>query len=777
MNNVIKKIINGTDIKQIIKNVESNIFKNGPVSITDMEILCYLYLYQKNEFNKIQDKILKFMGLNYKNIATASLPEVIFGMYSKYIKESYKHTYTPVQASIVEGINSNSCFSFSAPTSTGKSFVFRNIISESQNDVVIVVPSRALINEYFFKLCNLIKEKSVNILTFIDKINTKKANRNVFIVTPERCKELFKRKDEFNVDFFLFDEAQLSNENSFRGLFFDSIVRRAQKAYPETKFIFAHPFVENPEAQIQKNHFDQTKSKAICYSYKNVGQMFYAYDGTKFYHFGIDKKIMGKQKYLCSFDPIEQVILNGGSVLVYTTKQSIYKKMVFKTFEKYISLCTEIEDETAKKYIKQITQFIGANDNKDLDRYSQMISMLKRGIVIHHGSLPLQARVLIEKFTQAGFCKICFATSTLEQGINMPFDIVFLNTFKESEPLALKNLIGRAGRSTSIDKFDFGSIIVKSTNMSDLRNVLNKSELLDNVSMLEKEVGEDLEEFKNAILNGTLSDEYNITETQLEKIRSKESSEVLKKLLDLLFDNTQLVEITDIVKQNNNSAIFEQFIKLYELYLNRPLCKGEKNVYTTAIRILLWQIQCKSFKEICYYRYSYASKKQKRDELNEIINNDSSTALEKINAKIDLNNLYADFVTEYAEIPDKNLPVYSMFGNNETKAIDVDYDRIVFDTYDYLDKIIGFKLSDIFYASFKEYYNKTNDERASKMANLVKYRTNDKKEIWMLRYGFAFEDMEWLKPYILTIDQEEIVFSTQVSSLPSDKKAIIERFM
>lgn len=118
-----------------------------------------------------------------------------------------------------------------------------------------------------------------------------------------------------------------------------------------------------------------------------------------------------------------------------------------------------------------------------------------------------------------------------------------------------------------------------------------------------------------------------------------------------------------------------------------------------------------------------------------------------------------------------------MFGNNETKAIDVDYDRIVFDTYDYLDKIIGFKLSDIFYASFKEYYNKTNDERASKMANLVKYRTNDKKEIWMLRYGFAFEDMEWLKPYVLTIGQEEIVFSTQVSSLPSDKKAIIERFM
>lgn len=30
----------------------------------------------------------------------------------------------------------------------------------------------------------------------------------------------------------------------------------------------------------------------------------------------------------------------------------------------------------------------------------------------------------------------------------MPFDVVYLNTFEASKPLSLKNLIGRAGRST-----------------------------------------------------------------------------------------------------------------------------------------------------------------------------------------------------------------------------------------------------------------------------------------------------------------------------------------
>lgn len=102
---------------------------------------------------------------------------------------------------------------------------------------------------------------------------------------------MFKQKEEFNIDIFLFDEAQLSNEESSRGIFFDSIVRRAQKAFPNAKFVFVHPFVENPEAQIEKNHFNISDSAAKCYKYRNVGQIFYAVDGNKYYHFGLIKKL------------------------------------------------------------------------------------------------------------------------------------------------------------------------------------------------------------------------------------------------------------------------------------------------------------------------------------------------------------------------------------------------------------------------------------------------------------------------------------------------------
>lgn len=63
------------------------------------------------------------------------------------------------------------------------------------------------------------------------------------------------------------------------------------------------------------------------------------------------------------------------------------------------------------------------------------------------------------------------------------------------------------------------------------------------------------------------------------------------------------------------------------------------------------------------------------------------------------------------------------------------------------------------------------------MAQLVKYGTEDEKEIMMLRYGFSFEDMEWLEPYIKKINQEEIVFSREIKKLPIEKMDIIKRFI
>ena len=251
--NLISRIQEGKDLEQILAYTQEQLYRNGPIDTVILEILSYLKLFQSSFFAQFESEIVETMGLFYKDPHPETLQGTIFEMYRQYIKETFGENYTPLQANILKQIQAKQFFSFSAPTSTGKSFVFRNLIKSSTKDVAVIVPSRALINEYYDRITQLIDIKVTNVLTFVEHINTKHAERSIFILTPERARELFKNKSWLNIELFLFDEAQLSDEHSVRGLYFDSIVRRAQKAFPHAKFVFAHPFISNPEAQLKRN--------------------------------------------------------------------------------------------------------------------------------------------------------------------------------------------------------------------------------------------------------------------------------------------------------------------------------------------------------------------------------------------------------------------------------------------------------------------------------------------------------------------------------------------
>ncbi len=395
-----------------------------------------------------------------------------------------------------------------------------------------------------------------------------------------------------------------------------------------------------------------------------------------------------------------------------------------------------------------------------------MLALLKRGIVIHHGSLPLQTRLILEKFTQDGLCRICFATSTLEQGVNMPFDVVFLDRLEGSKALSVKNLIGRAGRSTILNEFDFGYVIINSpSKISAFRGIIEQDEILDEESALEKseQKDDDYNDFKEAILNDTYSDEFNLTEKDLDKLTSESTEDVIRKILDTVFDNNQIVPLNRLNQDlRNRLQLYSDFRLLYSIYLNRPLGDGEGNVLDTAIKIILWKVHGKTFKNICWYRYSHASKTNER------------ANLEKLGEST--NQITANFITGYHPIPDKNHNVYSLFPA-DTRAIDVDYDLIMTDTYDFIDKLISFKLSDVFYASFIKYFQKEDDPRAEKLAKYIKYGTDIERHIWMLRYGMSFEDIEKLETHIVSINSEEIVFKDSILEVPIEERQSIERFI
>ena len=64
-------------------------------------------------------------------------------------------------------------------------------------------------------------------------------------------------------------------EEEIRGLRFDALVRKTINTFPDAKKVFAHPFVFNPEAQLQRNLITQDCSSNL-FQQNSVGKIYIA---------------------------------------------------------------------------------------------------------------------------------------------------------------------------------------------------------------------------------------------------------------------------------------------------------------------------------------------------------------------------------------------------------------------------------------------------------------------------------------------------------------------
>lgn len=118
----------------------------------------------------------------------------------------------------------------------------------------------------------------------------------------------------------------------------------------------------------------------------------------------------------------------------------------------------------------------------------------------------------------------------------------------------------------------------------------------------------------------------------------------------------------------------------------------------------------------------------------------------------------------------------SIEGNN-ILAKDVDYDFIISDTYDYIDKLIGFRLGDILFAVFSQYNDRFADSRAVKISKYIKYGTDNERYILLLRYGLTFEDIEKLDVHIEQVSEAEIIVKDSINGLPEKDLQPIRRYI
>jgi hypothetical protein len=91
---------------------------------------------------------------------------------------------------------------------------------------------------------------------------------------------------------------------------------------------------------------------------------------------------------------------------------------------------------------------------------SHELKLLERGIATNHGQMPQRLRRMMVALIERSICRITVATATLTEGVNLPFDLIFLPSVMRSSfdvatrtrtehPMStaeFRNLAGRAGR-------------------------------------------------------------------------------------------------------------------------------------------------------------------------------------------------------------------------------------------------------------------------------------------------------------------------------------------
>ncbi len=116
----------------------------------------------------------------------------------------------PEQLQIVSKINENAATIISAPTSFGKTFcIFEYIVKYKPKNVVLIVPTLALVDEYFKKIIKKYKNKfsHYKIHTSLNEEKIYNFNSfNIFILTHDRVVQETNYHIIEKIDFLVIDE-------------------------------------------------------------------------------------------------------------------------------------------------------------------------------------------------------------------------------------------------------------------------------------------------------------------------------------------------------------------------------------------------------------------------------------------------------------------------------------------------------------------------------------------------------------------------------------------
>lgn len=400
--------------------------------------------------------VSNFRGVSLKaaDYVSADFLDRIFTQVSKEylrIPEAENEYFFRAQKEIYEKFN-EPYFSYSAPTSLGKSYIMRTFIREQiakgkQCNFAIIVPTKALINETTEKLTEVLgpelKEKNYRIVTSAGAMALEEEHNFIFAMTPERLLYLLILMKDIPIEYLFIDEAHKISKKDGRSAFYYKVVDMLSQRSTPPHIIFASPNIPNPEVYLQLiPDVANRENYKIATKFSPVNQEKFLIDFKCFELHYYNEATQKLTKY-CSF-PEDKGLLDFVHELGEGARSIVYSNSKDNVVEYALQYATQLQplhDSDLDVLAQDIRQDVHG------DYY--LADIVEKGVAYHMGYLPSTIRARIESLYKDGKIRTLFCTSTLLEGVNLPADNLFITSHKnggDMSPVDFRNLMGRVGR-------------------------------------------------------------------------------------------------------------------------------------------------------------------------------------------------------------------------------------------------------------------------------------------------------------------------------------------
>ncbi len=462
------KEININDALRFADLLSKSTYKEEHRELAQQIIAILYFLYPDNKkIDLFAHSILQVIG-NYRGLELLQgeqnnisfFDEVYSKFDKKYLAIPYQegmYFFHP-QKAIYDRLNEES-FSYSGPTSLGKSFLLRTFIKDKiingyTGNFVILVPTKALISEITKSVINDLKdflnEKDFVVINSSGALALKDEHKYIFILTPERLLYLLISFPAINIDYLFIDEAHKISTDDERSAFYYKVTSMLSSRNHKTNVVFAAPNIPNPDEYLKLlPESSSTNNKSLITSYSPVSHIQYLVDlvsnnisiyndlTNKFNHLFSIRYNEGSDhidfiKYLSGHGNDVQSIVycNSKANAIEFARKFAENLPVRDDIEELIELSNEIKNEIHSDYY--------------------LPELIKKGVAFHVGYLPNYIRSDIEDLYRKQKITTLFCTSTLVEGVNLPADNLFVMSYQRSRSIMsaveFKNLIGRVGR-------------------------------------------------------------------------------------------------------------------------------------------------------------------------------------------------------------------------------------------------------------------------------------------------------------------------------------------